>query len=564
MLDVVRDRQVVRRPSFARQVGQELKSLIRFPGTGSGLDFRYTRRANYDAVKYVGDGLGSGIVGACINWMARNYPQAQPGVWDHTNEQNAEPKRIWNHPLALLMRQPNQSYSGRLLIMASLISWVVNGNVYWLKGFNDAGRLVELWYIPHFLIEPRVPYDGAEYLVGYDYRPLGQSVLLPPESVIHIRHGLDPNNIRKGRSPIADVLTSVFTDDEAERFTTTLLRNYAVPGLVVAPASDDVTMSQDDADIIKLRIMQNFGDEHRGEPVVLSARATVEQFGFNPQQMDLSALRDVAEERVTAALGIPAAVVGFGAGLQRLGENATIRELRQEAWEGNGIPTLDTWAEEINLQGMPDFGQEFGSPINFGWDFSKVRALQDDEDKKETRWADALVKGGIQRSEFRRKFDLPTTPADDVYYIPAMVVPTNPKEVTAVAPEPDPNALPPGPAQLALPSGQADAVNAVKDLREAIVKMATRAPEPEPARQDHLPLVGAMLAMAKAMTERVSTPEHPGMTVTTQYPDGRTVTSPVPIIKEVLEREADTGLVRKVVERPMLEALTAGHTGAGQ
>jgi hypothetical protein len=64
------------------------------------------------------------------------------------------------------------------------------------------------------------------------------------------------------------------------------------------------------------------------------------------------------------------------------------------------------------------------------------------------------------------------------------------------------------------------------------------------------------------MTERVSTPERPGLTVTTQYPDGRTVTSPIPIVKEVTEREPGTGLVRKMVERPMLEAL-AGHTTEG-
>lgn len=545
-VDVVRDRQVVRRKTFRDEVAQELKSLVRFPGTGSGLNFRYTRRAAYSAQQYVGDGLGSGIVGACINWMARNYPQAKPGVWDHTDDSNPDGERVMDHDLVRLIQRPNGAYSGRLLVMASVISWIVNGNIYWLKGRNAAGRVVELWYIPHFLMTPRVPYDGSEYLLGYDYRPQGQTLLLPVEDVVHIRHGLDPSNVRRGRSPIVDVLTSIFTDDEAERFTTTLLRNYAIPGLILAPATDDVRIEQDDADVIKLRMMQQFGDDRRGEPVVLSTPARIEQFGFNPQQMDMSALRDVAEERVTSVIGLPAAVVGFGAGLQRLGENATIRELRQEAWEGNGIPTLDTWADEVNLQLMPDFGEPFDSPRNFGWDYSRVRALQDDEDKKETRWGDALVKGGITRAEFRRKFDLEVTPADEVYYVPVGVLPTAPDEVVKAA---DPNApqpaLPPGPQPAALAAGdQAAAVQKALDgLREAVTKMARPdgidplvvMAELERARdQRHGEFMGGLLKVAQAIIERKEVPAPLFATV-----------------REVLERDKATGLAVKVLDRPV-------------
>jgi hypothetical protein len=61
----------------------------------------------------------------------------------------------------------------------------------------------------------------------------------------------------------------------------------------------------------------------------LTGGTTAMQLGFAPRDLDLSALRNVAEERVCAALGVPAAVVGFGTGLEQTKLGATMRELRQ-------------------------------------------------------------------------------------------------------------------------------------------------------------------------------------------------------------------------------------------
>ena len=51
---------------------------------------------------------------------------------------------------------------------------------------------------------------------------------------MHFRFGLDPENDRKGRSPLAGVLREVFTDDEAANYTASLLRNMGVPGIIVS------------------------------------------------------------------------------------------------------------------------------------------------------------------------------------------------------------------------------------------------------------------------------------------------------------------------------------------
>jgi hypothetical protein len=70
----------------------------------------------------------------------------------------------------------------------------------------------------------------------------------------------------------------------------------------------------------------------------MGAPTDVTPYGFNPQQMNMSEARDVAEERVCACIGIPAAVVGFGAGLQTAKVGATMEELFKTAWRNGVLP----------------------------------------------------------------------------------------------------------------------------------------------------------------------------------------------------------------------------------
>jgi hypothetical protein len=140
---------------------------------------------------------------------------------------------------------------------------------------------------------------------------------IAPEDVIHFRFGVDPDNIRLGLSPLASVLREVFTDDEGANFTSTLLRNMGVPGLLVAPSSDDAQPSDEDVKATKSYLSAMFTGDRRGEPLVMSAPTKIEQFGFSPEQLNLRELRRIPEERVSACLGVPAIVAGLGAGLDR-------------------------------------------------------------------------------------------------------------------------------------------------------------------------------------------------------------------------------------------------------
>lgn len=360
----------------------------------------------------VGDALTSSVIAAPLLWVARAFPESPVLIETETKDGFEVVKP---HPLTQLLSRPNPYYSGAALWMATTLSYNLNGNAYWAKVRDNRGAVIELWYIPHWLIEPKTESGSADYLSYYEYRPAGQAIRLAPEDVVHFRFGLDPNNIRKGLSPLASLLAEVFTDLEAATFTAALLENSGVPGLIVSPADPTARVPDAAAADIKQKLMRLIGGK-RGEPLVLTAPTKVEQFGFDPQQLDLKALRRVPEERVSAVLGVPAIVAGLGAGLDR-STFANMAEAREMAYENNIIPTQRLFSDDLGTQLLPDF-EPNPERFRLRFDLSNVRVLQDDENKLAARLT-VLYKGGLMmRSEGRRRLNLPVTPEDETYFQP--------------------------------------------------------------------------------------------------------------------------------------------------
>lgn len=338
----------------------------------------------------IGDGSGASIVGAVVNWMQRTFPEAPLQVLRPSTDGENDTESLPDHPMLERIEQPNDYYDDGVLWMGTLLSWVVDGNGYWIKIRSAAEKVVQLWYAPHFCIEPKAPTLGEGYLDHYEYRPgRGQRYELRPQDVMHFRFGLDPANPLKGRSPLKEQLRELYSDEEAARFSAALLRNLGVPGLVITPGQGANLKSKEDRDTLKQAMTDRFGGSNRGKPLVLSAPVIVSQFGFSPEQMSLRDLRSIPEERVTAALGIPAAVVGLGVGLAQTKVGATMKELRELATEQTLVPTWRIFAKQLKKGLLPDF--ETDKRVGVAFDTSNVRVLQEDMDKLHER-----VRGDVQ------------------------------------------------------------------------------------------------------------------------------------------------------------------------
>lgn len=379
-------------------------------------------RTKFDYRKEVGSGIDSSVVTAPVQWIQRAFPEARLRVMRPGGDGTR--KEVEGHPLPLLIRRPNGFYGGSVLWSATVFSYIVAGNAYWLKVRNGAGRVVELWYTPHWTISPMWPADGSEFISRYEYKPGGGIVPIPvdPEDVVHFRHGLDPRNPRLGLSPLHGVIREIFTDLEASNFVASLLRNMGVPGVVISP-DGGITASADDVNAVKTWFQEAFGGDRRGAPLVMGSATKISQYGFNPQQMDLSVARDVAEERVCASIGIPAAVVGFGAGLQTAKVGATMGELRKLAWTNGIMPMQRDLAATLDGSLLPDFlaaGSAAEDESEF--DADGVIALASDFLLRAQAW-DIPVRGGwAMVAEGREALGLDVDDSHRIYLRPFSVI----------------------------------------------------------------------------------------------------------------------------------------------
>lgn len=431
-------------PSSGTGSWQGISALL-----GGGFGLPNERRYYRD----VGEGEGSSIVQTAIDYVTYGFVEAPVRVQQKAGAASDDEQltTIKDHGMVELIDNPNPYYDGALLWMATIGDFLLDGNAYWLIIPSAADRPAELYWIPHWFIEPWAPRDGSKFLSKYIYRPLGVEIDLAPARVVHFRWGMDPRNPLKGFSRFKKLLREIFTDEEAARFTAAMLRNMGVPGMIISPAADGRDWAPEEAEETKGDVLQKTSGEQRGQPLVFTSPTDVQMFGFTPAQMNLAELRNIPESRVAAAVGIPAAVLGFFSGMNTTAVGATMKELREQAYESGIIPKQTLIARQLKTQLLPHYTEDTKRYV-VDFDLSHVRVLAENQDQKVERWK-SLVGGPIaMRGEARADLNLATGPEDDVYYIPIAVIEEGPG-----APEidPIPAVLPPPPAQLPAPGQRA-------------------------------------------------------------------------------------------------------------
>lgn len=365
----------------------------------------------FDYSRHVRNPLQNSAVAATVGWVARAFPEAPLEVWDVDSD--GERAIVNPHELSALIRRPTAYHSGTLLWMSTITELLVTGNAYWLIVRNGAGRPVELWPIPSVLITPKAPATVSDVFIShYEYRPSGKPVRLEVADVVHIRHGIDPDNMRKGLSPLGALIREIYTDNEAGNYSAALLRNFGMPGVVFSPR-DAEFIDAEAREEIKTRYRQEFGGDNVGGVLVSSGAATVTPIGFSPADMDLASMRQIPEERITAGLGIPAAVVGLGTGLETTKVGATLHEYREQAWENAVVPLQRLIAEQVQNQLGPRFRLRPSQELAF--DLRHVRVLQDDQDKLYSRLTGAVSGGWLKVSQAQAMAGLEVDEEQDGY-----------------------------------------------------------------------------------------------------------------------------------------------------
>lgn len=385
-------------------------------------------------------GLKANVVMACVFWIQRAFTEAElviqrrkpDGMWE----------RVLDHPVEMLIERPNDFYDSDALWKATALSYVMDGNAYWWKIRNAYTEVIELWYVPHWMIRPVTLPDRErpKFIDAYQITMgIRGPFILDPEDVVHFRFGLDPEDPRLGISPLRSVMREVEADMQAAEFSDTVLENMGVPGLILSP-KDSAPITPDQLKELRDYLKGAVGGGQRGANLVLGKPTDVVKLGFNPADVNLSATRDVSEERVCAIIGIPAAVVGFGSGLQSTKVGATMREVVKMAWVGCINPMQRTMARQVTAQLMPDFVSQTRR-FRAWFDTTEASSFQEEFDLRVSSVSKLVSSGMLRVDRAQEMLGLEVDPTRDVYLIPTATPPVDPDE-PITPPEPEQPAEP--------------------------------------------------------------------------------------------------------------------------
>ena len=363
----------------------------------------------HDRIKYaheVGDPLNSPLIMAAISWLCRVVAEA-PLKYVERDRNGLVTKRLARHEVVGLIKRPNDFYSGKNLLQAIGISWMLAGEAYIIKLRDGDGQVFNLWYEPHFTIRPRWPGDrvpspnrtpepaktgpGSEFISFYEVKRYGQWYKVEKDDVIHLRDGIDPRNPRRGINRLASLMAEIYTDEQRAHFSATALGNLGLIPFVISPRESGNSINEKAADKIKSELEIRTRQD-RGKPIVAGRAIRIDQLGVRPAEMALKEMAEIPEERVAAVIGPNASVLGFVLDKSIF---STYVEARRDAYESYLIPLHTYIAEEFTRQLLEEFIDKEGAALEY--DYSEVPAMLETRAKLFEYWGRAFRDGIASR-----------------------------------------------------------------------------------------------------------------------------------------------------------------------
>lgn len=357
------------------------------------------------------------LVYACIQEKATSLPESPLRIY-RDNRGDGSPDE--EHPLRQLIANPNPLMSEFDLWELTVVHLELSGNAFWhiIRGRN--GKPAQLWPIRPDMIRIYPSADrqkGPSY--GIEFAP--GKVYQAGRDVVHFKYP-NPLDDYLGQAPLRPAIRAVVMDNQATDFVRALLKNHAIPGVVVETQQ---AIDQEVADMLKKRWMESYGGSRRGEPAFLQTGMSVKPLGLNLKELEFPDLRTISETRICTVFGVPPILVGAKAGLDR-STFANYAEARRSFWEETILPLQRRLRDTVVRKLLPEFQGPRPRSVHVAFDISDVLALKESEQAKWERATQALRAGGITVNSFLRLVGEPETgAAGEVFLRPAGVLPVD-------------------------------------------------------------------------------------------------------------------------------------------
>lgn len=347
-------------------------------------------------------------VSACATTLQLTFPEP-PLLVGYEDEGQFVPD--YQHELNQLLRQPNQDMGMAEFMQFAITYNPIGGNAYFWKQRNGSGRVLALYPFSDVEITPVRGLNTDEGFVAYyEYDSGdGKPIRISKDDIIHWKWMIDPKNPHKGIGAVALSAREVDRDNEATSYIFSLLKNNAVPPVVITLEPGDEP-TQDELDAMGRKWMAKHG---AGQPAFVSNGTKVDQLGYDLNKLAGETLADVPETRIAANFHVPPSVAGLNVGVKRSDYGDTAA--RKAFTEQTLMALWRSFASEM-FNGLKN---DFNLPKNYTlkFDVSHVGALQELKKDQRTSVNEMWKSGLVTRAEAKRELGMKPLDGDDVYYV---------------------------------------------------------------------------------------------------------------------------------------------------
>lgn len=277
---------------------------------------------------------------------------------------------VQDHPLEILIEQPNKFISRQLMMERFIQHLLLVGNAFFhINRGASRGAPLELWPVDPdgMAVHP----DKDKYISHYSFKKKDVEVdPIPVEDVLHVMLP-DPADPFWGVSVLKAGARVIDTDVQAVEFNRISLANMATPTGIL---SFKQKLKRDEWIEAREQLADEYqGAKNAGRPMVMGNEAQWLQMSLSPQELNFIESRQMNRESIAALFRVSLAVLGImHTGSGGSAGNSTTLEIRRWHWIDTIIPLMDRLQAAFNLRFTPEFGKD----MILWYDTANVEALR--------------------------------------------------------------------------------------------------------------------------------------------------------------------------------------------
>jgi HK97 family phage portal protein len=356
--------------------------------------------------------------------------------------QRMQSNGIWsydeNPAYSPVLRKPNHYQTGQQFREAWILSKLIHGNAYILKGRDDRRVVTRLYVLDPCRVMPmvsdsgdvfyQVNYPTSDNLLPSDYP--AENLVIPASEIIHDRLNTFHHQLI-GVPPLCAAHWPAVKNLKILKNSTQFFANGANPGgILTAPAG----MTETDADAVKQYWNTNFQGENTGKVAVIGADMKFTAFAFKSADSQMVEQMRYSDEQICQPFGIPPFIVGIGSIPAGMKVDDMMGLYYQRALQKH-IEAMENLLDE---------GLGISRPLGVELDLEPL--LRMDPQRRAEVWGKLTNDGISAPNEARLLFNLPPLEGGDTVYMQQQDFPLDQVRLNKIAqPAPPPADDPPDP-----------------------------------------------------------------------------------------------------------------------